>query len=292
MLFSVIIPSYNRKEKVLACLNSLYKQDFPKKEYEIIVVDVASLDGTSKRLQKENITLLRTEKRIGPGTARNYGVSKAKGKYLVFTDSDCLVPKNWLSSIFDGYKKYPNVISVGGSYENLSKSIFAKYESFVFKKYIRSLKPYISTKRDEMPFVTGNISYLKETFQKLNGFREGLPLCVSGDDNDLKERALKKNMKFLYIPVNIIHNHSFSLRDFYSQSLNRGANMLLDSRKRGKTQTKAWILLRFLVIPIYPFIALFNMRGDIRLALVDTLFFVFRNLGKLKHYDDVLSIKL
>ena len=56
-MFSIIIPTYNRQNEIIRCLNSIKKQDF--KDYEIIVVDNGSKDGSIELLEKErNIILL------------------------------------------------------------------------------------------------------------------------------------------------------------------------------------------------------------------------------------------
>src|SRR5947207_15248632 len=89
MLFSVVIPTYNRI-KLLACtLNSVWSQSFS--DFEVIVVDDGSADGTLEFLAslKGQADVLMQPHR-GPGAARNLGASHARGKYLAFLDSDDL----------------------------------------------------------------------------------------------------------------------------------------------------------------------------------------------------------
>ncbi|OAM87868.1 glycosyltransferase family 2 protein [Termitidicoccus mucosus] len=89
MLFSVIIPSYNRLELLKEALDSVWWQTFT--DYEVIVVDDGSSDGTWEYLlsQGERLTALR-QANAGPGPARNLGAKHAKGEYLAFLDSDDL----------------------------------------------------------------------------------------------------------------------------------------------------------------------------------------------------------
>lgn len=87
--FSVIIPTYNRFEWVRAALESVLAQEFS--DYEIVVIDDGSTDGTFERLQGygARIKLLR-QANAGPAAARNRGLSEARGQYVAFLDSDDL----------------------------------------------------------------------------------------------------------------------------------------------------------------------------------------------------------
>jgi glycosyltransferase involved in cell wall biosynthesis len=86
--FSVIIPTYNRCEHLLACLASVAAQR--RRPDELIVVDDGSTDGTRDALADiEGIAVVH-QANAGPGAARNRGASAAKGDYLVFLDSDDL----------------------------------------------------------------------------------------------------------------------------------------------------------------------------------------------------------
>ena len=88
MFFSVIIPVYNRPEEVDELLDSLTMQS-EKNDLEVIVVEDGSAISCQRVVEKYanqlNITYLYQENQ-GPGKARNFGASKARGKYLLFLD--------------------------------------------------------------------------------------------------------------------------------------------------------------------------------------------------------------
>jgi glycosyltransferase involved in cell wall biosynthesis len=86
--FSVIIPTYNRRDHLMACLASVMAQR--RRPDEVIVVDDGSTDGTRDALAAaEGITVI-YQSNAGPGAARNRGAAAASGDYLVFLDSDDL----------------------------------------------------------------------------------------------------------------------------------------------------------------------------------------------------------
>ena len=89
-LISVIIPVYNTEKYISDCLNSLISQT--EKNIEILAVDDGSTDNSLKILQQyaalhSNIKVF-SQKNAGPGVARNLALRKAKGKYIMFCDSD------------------------------------------------------------------------------------------------------------------------------------------------------------------------------------------------------------
>lgn len=104
MRVSIIIPTYNEKEVVDECLESLSKQTYV--NLETIVVDDGSTDGTL--FLGHGIKLLKQEHK-GPGAARNLGVKEAKGEILVFVDADMTFDKDFIEKLIkpitDGVSK-------------------------------------------------------------------------------------------------------------------------------------------------------------------------------------------
>lgn len=292
IIFSVIIPTYNRKESVLNCVRGLQSQDFEREKYEIIVVDDGSNDGTYQIIEREDVIPLRINERSGPGIARNFGISKAKGKYIAFTDSDCAVPKNWLSSFYHAYKENPEVDGVGGKITNDGRGVFERYENVIYQMYESKKAEYISKLRDEYPFALGNMSYTKSVLDLVGGFNEKIPYFCSGEDAELKGKILKRKKKLLYIPLSVTHNHRYNIGSFYTQSLSRGAAMLLDSKRKRKFQGRVEIILRLLSSPAYFVYAIVSFKLNILFAYADLLSFVYRNIGKLKFYDKVKAIRV
>lgn len=103
LLITVIIPTYNRKEKTLRAISSVLEQS--RDDMEILVVDDGSTDGTAEFLVEKQlpVTLIRKENG-GVSSARNTGIKNAKGKYIAFLDSD----DTWLPNKLDAQIEYFN----------------------------------------------------------------------------------------------------------------------------------------------------------------------------------------
>ena len=101
---SIIIPFYNVEQYIAQCLDSVYRQDIPEEEYEVICVNDASPDHSRDivleyQKQHKNLVLIEHEHNKKLGAARNTGRSIARGKYIWNVDSDDYIAENCLSSI-------------------------------------------------------------------------------------------------------------------------------------------------------------------------------------------------
>jgi glycosyltransferase involved in cell wall biosynthesis len=102
MEMSVIIPTLNEGKYLRKTLECLRKQTFD--DFEIIVVDGDSKDNT-RDVARKYVDKVFHLKKIGVPLARNYGAKKARGKILVHTDADCVIPQDWLEKIYDDFQK-------------------------------------------------------------------------------------------------------------------------------------------------------------------------------------------
>jgi glycosyltransferase involved in cell wall biosynthesis len=100
-LFSVIICTHNRVGDLRTALESVFSQDLDDRQYEVIVVDGSSTDGTGDfvRARMDERPDLRyvNEEKPGLSHARNRGRQLAAGRYCVYIDDDCKAPQDWLS---------------------------------------------------------------------------------------------------------------------------------------------------------------------------------------------------
>lgn len=102
---SLIIPMYNVEEYLEECLDSVVNQDFGIENVEVVLIDDCSKDMTNKIAReyadKYGFTLIINEKNSGLAISRNKGIKYASSDYIVFLDSDDLLPSNALSILYE-----------------------------------------------------------------------------------------------------------------------------------------------------------------------------------------------
>lgn len=195
--FSIIIPYYNSSETIERLLGSI-KKSKGAPPYEIIVVD----DGSDVRYPKASIRLAKNK---GPAVARNRGADVAKGKFLVFLDSDVEVFLDTLKNLAAIYLDDPDVVAVTGVWtkEQRSKAFFPNF------KALRDWSYWIN-ERDiggyYFLFSTRIASIKKSVFQRLGGFDEHYPAALV-EDIELTYRIARR-YAILFAP-NVRVRHEF-----------------------------------------------------------------------------------
>jgi glycosyltransferase involved in cell wall biosynthesis len=96
---SVIVPFYNSRNTIKACAEALLGQSYPAENYEIIMVDNNSTDGSADIVKFFPRICLLSEPEQGAYASRNRGIEIAKGSIIAFTDSDCVPSRDWLRTI-------------------------------------------------------------------------------------------------------------------------------------------------------------------------------------------------
>lgn len=99
MRFSIVIPVHNNASDLSACLESVRRQAFDRSCYEVIVVDNNSTDDTRKVAASFGVMVLEEKDFQSSYAARNRGIRAARGEFVAFTDSDCVVDPRWLAEI-------------------------------------------------------------------------------------------------------------------------------------------------------------------------------------------------
>lgn len=116
MKISVIIPTYNRLSTLQKCLENFADQTFPKSDFELLVVDDGSTDGTRDFLSKSRFEFsLRSffQSHQGAAKARNYGIQNAKGEVVVFTDDDCSPNREFLEMHWRAHSRENDIVARG-----------------------------------------------------------------------------------------------------------------------------------------------------------------------------------
>lgn len=146
MKFSFIIPVYNTEHYLKKCLDSIVNQTY--KNFEIIVVNDGSPDNSQQIIQKytDKYSFIKgyIKKNNGLSSARNFGVKKATGDYLIFVDSDDYIEKDLLKNINQNLEnvdilKYQVKKIINESVEKIDGITFDKVEpKYIFEKLAAS----------------------------------------------------------------------------------------------------------------------------------------------------------
>ncbi|MBI2122312.1 MAG: glycosyltransferase [Candidatus Sungbacteria bacterium] len=198
--YSVIIPTYNRAHLLKQCLEAVARQTVPHSSYEI-------------------------------------GIKRAKGEIIFFTDDDCVVPKNWIETLADGYLRHSEVAGVGGWYE-YSEELYAQsfYINYTMlwlqKRFDGAIAKKIEVKNNNF-FLnpagnTANTSYKKSILEKFGGFDEKIDFTGLVDWG-LKARIMKSGYNLLYVPLSVLHLKPLEFSDVVRKFFNfgRGSHYLV-----------------------------------------------------------------
>lgn len=182
MRVSVVIPTFNRSSLIYKTLDSLLEQDYPKEDFEVIVVDNNSSDNTEEALRayidnhRGQVNLQYTkELRQGDGYARNSGAAIARGEYLLFCDDDSLFDTNWISCMAGILDMYPTVAMVGTriliKWDEQPASWVHNYE-YLLGKSTHGSRGYIISS-EGFSIANGSLGVRRDVFYQVGGNNPG-----------------------------------------------------------------------------------------------------------------------
>ena len=244
---TVIVPVRNGEQTIQPLLESLQKLDYDSDKIELIVVDGNSTDKTREIVKKYPVKLIIEEKK-GLNVARNTGIKSGNGKIVAFTDSDCIVPVNWVTKIVENFKD-PQVSCVGGSAKALDSDFVSQYAD----NSIVRLMPFF-TKREKLdkvkPFFRHpagcNMAYRRKVAEEVGYFDENIRYGF--DEVEFADRICKAGYKMVLDPkVSVWHKHRSTLGDFMKQNFQygKGSGLVL-KRNRLKDEVSRWAFLGLL----------------------------------------------
>ena len=221
---TVIIPSFERPERLRACLASLL--DDPDDAFEVLVVD----DGSRAPLAPicaefgARVRCLRQANQ-GPAAARNRGAEHARGGFLAFTDDDCQPHPGWVRELRRAHGGDDGVL-VGGRVQNGLPKIPFSSASQALCDY---LYDYFEASEGRADFFTSNnVGASKAGFLRAGGFDESFPLAAA-EDRDFGLRWRGSGGRLVFAPDAVVtHGHEMGLGGYWRQHRNygRGARQL------------------------------------------------------------------
>lgn len=187
---SVIIPAYNEEEYLPKTLLALREQDFPRSDFEIIVVDNVSTDATSKVARNHGADKVVSELRKGTNQARQRGLEEAQGNIIAFLDADCIPPPNWLTKIYTALHAQKNTcVAIAGVYvfhAHKTDSLFLAQEVYrwIVMPAINSLFGRVLRKGGVI--IGGNFASFRRNFKKIDGLDTSFTFF--GDDASIAKK--------------------------------------------------------------------------------------------------------
>jgi len=287
---SVVVAARNEEKNIARLLTTLVNQSYSHDQYQIIIANDGSTDGTvsivEKFSQKWNMIKLvevsGRESAISPKkNALTQAIKMAEGEIILSTDADCQVGKYWIESMVSCFDD--NEMVIGYSRTKLvdwvKTGFIQKFEHFDFLAMFMAAAGAISSGK-YFSCSGQNIAYKKEAFNIVGGF-EKIKHLISGDDVNLMQLFRKSGMKVKFA----FTDHSF----VYTQPI-KNTGTFLSQRSRWTSNMKWQVLLNpeffiYLVsvffVTFLPIIILFNYwQLGVGFLLVRVLFeLIFLKLG-------------
>lgn len=225
-LFTVIVPTFNRRDEIIELLDSLNRQSINNDLFEIIIVDDGSTDDTESIINdiisgsQLNIRLLKQDHK-GPGEARNLGMSNAQGEYFIFIDSDCIADENWLEAYrLELTKNKP--AGFGGpdkvlpEFSPVQKAIDYSMTSFITTGGIRGHSKKKISKYYPRSF---NMGVRADIVKKIGGMNQ----LRHGQDIEFSHRIISTGEPVIKVAGAVVyHKRRISIKKFFRQVFNWG----------------------------------------------------------------------
>ena len=248
LLYSIIIPVYNRPQELSELLESIAGQE-GEIPFEVTVVEDGS-DLTSERVvnqYKEKLNIKYCFKNnSGPGDSRNYGMQRSSGQYFMLFDSDCILPPDYLLKI-DAALKAEHTDAYGGP-DAAHPSFNVKQKSFNYAMTsLLSTGGLRGAENDKRKFQlrSFNMGLSAEAFKRTGGFAKQR----IGEDIDLYFRLVDKGLKTRFFSdAFVYHKRRTSLGEFFAQTRNFGAaRPILNRMHPESARLTYWLPSLFLI---------------------------------------------
>jgi glycosyltransferase involved in cell wall biosynthesis len=238
MRFSIIIPTYGRPDRLHQCLSGLAALDYPRNEFEIMVVD----DGSPESVQavacsfsnRLNVNYLRQEN-AGPASARNLGARCSRGQILAFLDDDCVPRPDWLRQLEAEASRRPEALLGGTTRNACPGNPFAETNQIL----IDAIVAWFRDRDSQLQFFpSNNVAMCAAAFHEVGGFDASMRL-VAGEDREFCARWLASGRRLARATAACIdHYHPQKLSSFLEMHFRygQGAAMLHCRRQTSPVQ--------------------------------------------------------
>jgi glycosyltransferase involved in cell wall biosynthesis len=225
MYFSVVVPTFSRTDEVIELLTSLVEQQ--DKNFEVIIADGSLDDSVGKVIQKfiDKLPLVYLYKKaLGISESRNWGVENAKGDFVVFFDSDCVIPPLYFTEVqkfllANPLDAYGGPDKASENFNAIQKAISYAMTSFFTTGGIRGRKSHVGHYQPR----SFNMGIKRQVFNDLKGF-SGLKVS---EDIDLSIRLKKKGYHSALIEnAYVYHKRRSTFYKFFRQVFSFGSGRI------------------------------------------------------------------
>ena len=219
MKVSLVIPALNEARYISKCLDCLVSQTLPRSEFEVLVVDNGSTDGTSEIVRQSAASELLQLRIVScpRGTisaVRNFGASCTSGEILAFLDADCLADSEWLSN---AVRLAPLSGMWGAHYQVPSDATWVGRTWFEYQAKVAD---------GAVSFLPGGDLFMwRRDYEAIGGFNE---TAETSEDVDLADRVRRAGMPVMAMsPLAVVHlGTPRSILRFYRQNRWHGRAVL------------------------------------------------------------------
>ncbi len=199
---SVVIPAYNAAATLERCLRALEQQTVPEDQFEVIVVDDGSTDGTAEIARSFAGVRVLTQRNRGPAVARNRGAEEACASIVAFTDSDCEPTPGWLEAMLRPFSD-PTVTGTKGAYLTRQGALTARFTQLEYEEKYDRMRRF-----EQIDFIdTYAAAFRRDAFLAAGAYDASFPVPCA-EDVDLSYRMASAGHRLVFVPdAEVYHLH-------------------------------------------------------------------------------------
>lgn len=252
---SFVIPTLNEEKNIARCLESIFKQRYPREKMEVVVADGGSSDGTAEIAAGMGARVVPNPKK-GAQLGKALGIKNSRGDFVALLDADNeIVQNDWLEKFVGLLEKEPEVFGVESNY--LVKSgdpVANRYCALLGLEYpvsrCFSLLKRCAFKKDKGEYLIYAVKDGRFPVVGANGFiwrrkilEELLDEAQSFDEGDLSAKAYLKGYRKIanYKSYGIYHHHIKTIGEFFKKRVRTGREFVARSKIKGKEGEVVWV---------------------------------------------------
>ena len=240
VILSVVIPTYQRWERLKLTLAALEAQTLAQELFEVIISDDGSNDDTLVNLEAYcrrsslNIQVL-TGPNSGPAAARNRGIARARAPWVAMTDDDCVPDPTWLSELLAFSAAHPQAGAIGGKVVRYRDTYISRYVDWT-----GVMLPPVRSDGKVAYLVTANAMVRADHLREVGGFDEAYK-WPGGEDPDLSYRLAARGVQLGYAQQAVVkHMHRESVRGTYRMFWHHGLGLGVQQTQQASAAARTW----------------------------------------------------